>query len=206
MDDNPRVGAEARHEPAGRALEAAALERFADGLWRRSAAVVVRGEPGIGKTTLWGYALAAAEASGELVLTARCVEAEMPVTMCGLADLLEPVVSVLDELPIPQGEALAGALGRETGARLPPDRIALPRAVTVALRALSERSPVLVAVDDVQWLDPASARLLAFALRRLVDRRSAHSSPCAAARSRQIRSLSSSASGGADSTRSALAR
>lgn len=170
MDDNPRVGAEARHEPAGLALEAAALERFADGLGRQSAAVVVRGEPGIGKTTLWGYALAAAEASGVLVLTARCVEAEMPVTMCGLADLLEPVVSVLDELPIPQGEALAGALGLETGARLPPDRIALPRAVTAALRALSERSPVLVAVDDVQWLDPASARLLAFALRRLVDR------------------------------------
>jgi predicted ATPase len=162
---------EAPQEPVGRAVEAAALARFAEGLRDRSAAVLVRGEPGIGKTTLWRHAVAAAEASGVLVLAVGCVEAEMPIAMCALADLLEPVLGdVLDELPTSQREALSGALGLETGARLPADRIALPRAVMTALGALTERAPVLVAVDDAQWLDPASGRLLAFSLRRLVDR------------------------------------
>jgi predicted ATPase len=156
----------------GREVEVAALERFGARIHHGSAAVLMRGEPGIGKTTLWRHALAAAEACGVLVLASRCVEAEMPIAMCGLADLLEPVLGdVLGVLPPSQREALSGALWLEPDCRSSADRIALPRAVTATLRALTDRAPVLVALDDVQWLDPASGRLVAFALRRLVDRR-----------------------------------
>src|SRR5215207_5373545 len=76
----------------GRESEGARLAAFVDDLHRGAAAVLVRGEPGIGKTALWREALAGAEASGVGVLATRCVEAEMPVALCGLADVFEPVV------------------------------------------------------------------------------------------------------------------
>jgi DNA-binding NarL/FixJ family response regulator len=155
----------------GRELEAARLARFASELRDGAAAVLVRGEPGIGKTSLWREALADAERSGVRVLTTRCVEAEMPVALCALADLLEPVVvDVLERLPGPQREALGGALGLTLSTAASADRITLPRAVCTALGALAEDRPVLLGIDDIQWLDPASERLLAFALRRLADR------------------------------------
>jgi DNA-binding CsgD family transcriptional regulator len=133
-------------------------------------AVVVRGDPGIGKTVLWREAVAAAQRDGIRVLVSRCAEAEMPIPLGAVSDLLDPafeeVASVLAE---PQRRALAAALGIATHPHVRPDRLALPRALVAAFRALAAEAPVLVAVDDMQWLDTASARVLAFAARRVGD-------------------------------------
>ncbi len=119
---------------------------------------------------LWRAAVEEAEAAGATVLVTRCVEAEMPIAFGGLADLLgESLPEVAEELPEPQRAALAAAVGLETPQDESPDRIALPRAFTAALRVLSVRAPVLIAVDDVQWIDPPSRRVLAFAIRRLTE-------------------------------------
>ena len=154
-------------ELVGRAQELARLGEFVERLRARSGAVLVRGEPGIGKTVLWREAVAAAEREGFRVLVARCAEAEMPIPLGAVSDLLDPAFEeVADALAEPQRRALATALGIATDARGRPDRLALPRALVAAFRALAAEAPLLVAVDDVQWLDAASARVLAFASRR----------------------------------------
>jgi DNA-binding CsgD family transcriptional regulator len=155
-------------ELVGREAELAQLSRLAD-LTAGSRGVVIRGEAGIGKTALWRAALDAAERAAVRVLATRCAEAEMPIAFGGLADLLEEAFDdVSQDLPAPQREALGVAIGMVA----PDDHsygIALPRALLAALRLLARRAPVLVAVDDVQWLDPPSRRVLAFAARRLGD-------------------------------------
>lgn len=129
-------------------------------------ALVLRGEPGIGKTTLWEAGIALAEERGLRVLVARPCEVEAKLSFAGLIDLCERVE--LDALPAPQREALDVALLRRAPAGAPPE----PQAIGLALRgALAAAAPVLVAIDDVQWLDPLSAEVLAFAARRLVDAR-----------------------------------
>jgi DNA-binding CsgD family transcriptional regulator len=155
----------------GREREAAALERFADELAKGGrAASIVRGDPGIGKTALWHLGIEASEAAGVRVLSTRCAESEMPIAVGALADLVENSFADIEgALPSPQREALAAAIGVEDTASPTPDRIALPRAVSASLRLLADGGPVLVAIDDAQWLDPVSLRLLAFALRRTGD-------------------------------------
>jgi DNA-binding CsgD family transcriptional regulator len=94
----------------------------------------------------------------------------MPIPLGTVTDLLDPVFSeVADALAEPQRHVLSAALGLETDARVRPDRLALPRALVAVFRALAAAAPMLVAVDDVQWLDPASARALAFVARRTGD-------------------------------------
>ena len=159
-----------RVELVGREAEHERLRRFVGDLTAAPQAIVLRGDAGIGKTVLWRAAVEEADAAGARIMMTRCVEAEMPIAFGGLADLLgESLPEVAEELPEPQRAALATAVGLETPQDASPDRIALPRAFTAALRALSGRAPVLVAVDDVQWLDPPSRRVLAFAVRRLAD-------------------------------------
>ncbi|MDA0185251.1 AAA family ATPase, partial [Solirubrobacter phytolaccae] len=127
-------------------------------------ALVLRGEAGIGKTTLWEAGLALAEERGLRVLVARPCETEAKLSFAGLIDLCEHVD--LDVLPAPQREALEIVLLRRAPASAPPE----PHAIGLALRgALAAAAPVLVAIDDVQWLDALSAEALAFAARRLVD-------------------------------------
>ena len=133
------------------------------------AGLVVTGEPGIGKTTLWTAAVAAASENGARVMVTRPVEAELPLGYAGLGDLLGGVAaSILDDLPEPQAVALSAALSlgvhREAG-----DPLLVGRATLGALRLLARTSSVVLAIDDVQWLDPPSARALAFAGRRLLD-------------------------------------
>ena len=155
-------------ELVGRGREHARLVAFAGRVREGSAALLIRGEPGIGKTILWREAVAAAEREGNRVLVARCAEAEMPISLGAVSDLLDPVFAeISDELVEPQRRALAAALGTETGPGARPDRLTLLRGLVAALRALAADAPLLLAIDDVQWLDPASARVLSFAVRRI---------------------------------------
>jgi DNA-binding NarL/FixJ family response regulator len=157
-------------ELVGREEELRRLHGFVDDVGNGPGAFAVRGDAGIGKTALWRACVEAAEEGGVRVLAARCVEAEMPLAFGGLADLLDTAFAeVAEEVPVPQRELLAVAVGREAPQESGLDEIALPRAFVAALRALAARTPVLLAVDDLQWLDVPSRKILAFAVRRLGD-------------------------------------
>ena len=134
-----------------------------------SSGLRITGEAGIGKTSVWSAATELAAASGARVLAARPVQAELPLGHAGLGDVLGPVAAeVLPHLPEPQSRALAAALSLDAEPE-PGDPLLVGRATVSALRLLADRSPVVIAVDDVQWLDLASVRALAFALRRVRD-------------------------------------
>jgi DNA-binding CsgD family transcriptional regulator len=148
----------------GREAETAALAalvaRARDG---RSGALVLCGEPGIGKSALLEAAVSLAE--GFLVIRARGIESESEIAFSGLQELLRPVVSLLDRLPERQRAVLAGALA--LGPPVPGDPLAIRAATLGILAAAAERARVVVVVDDAHWLDPPSAEALAFAARRL---------------------------------------
>ncbi len=132
------------------------------------AGLVLEGEAGIGKSTIWLAGVEAARDRGLRVLSSRPAEVELGVEHAGLGDLLEDVLGeVVDELEAPRRRALETALllGEEAGA--PVDFRTLAVAVRSALHLLAERQPILLAVDDVQWLDAPSRTALEFALRRL---------------------------------------
>src|SRR5262245_52539293 len=112
--------------------------------------MLLRGPPGIGKTTLWRAAVARSRAAGFRVLVTRPAEEEMPLALVGLVDLFEPASVDPDQL-------LADG-----------DPFARGRVVLEELRRLASAVPTVVAIDDLQWLDAASARALRYALRRLV--------------------------------------
>jgi DNA-binding CsgD family transcriptional regulator/tetratricopeptide (TPR) repeat protein len=155
-------------ELIGRERETRELRRFVELLPDRARSALVRGEPGFGKTMIWRDAVAAAEAAGVKVLAIRCAQVEMPMALGALSDLLEGAFGdIADELAGPQRRAMAAALGVEDPPPVVTDGLALPRAVVAGLRLLAERAPLLVAIDDVQWLDAGSRRVLAFALRRV---------------------------------------
>ena len=132
-----------------------------------SQALVLDGEAGIGKTTLFEAAVAEARAQGFAVFSCRPAGAEAAFSFAALADLLKPVLPEgLERLPLPQRRALSAALLLEEVEGSAPEERAIAFAV---FRLLVEHGggPLLVAVDDVQWLDEPSASVLAFALRRL---------------------------------------
>jgi DNA-binding CsgD family transcriptional regulator len=136
-----------------------------------AALLVIAGEPGIGKTTLWGEATRRAGAMGYRVLSSRPVPSDAGLPHVVLGDLLSAVPDdALGPLPVPQRRALQVALLRAD----PGDGDLDPRAVGSGLTGLLDLmiadGPLVVAIDDAQWLDPASARSLAFALRRLEHR------------------------------------
>ena len=134
-----------------------------------SSGLRITGEPGIGKTSVWSAATELAAASGVRVLAARPVQAELPLGHAGLGDILGPVAAeVLPHLPEPQSRALATALSLDVEPE-PGDPLLVGRATVSALRLLAGRSRIVIAVDDVQWLDLASVRALAFAVRRVHD-------------------------------------
>jgi len=154
----------------GRDRELASLAEFAAGVSDGASALVLEGDAGMGKTTLWEAAIEDARERGLLVLRARAAEGELALSFSGLGDLLDPVLEeALAPLPSAQRGALSRALllGDDEGAV--PDPHAVGVAVLNALRGLAGERPVLVAVDDVQWLDTASAGALVYAARRLGD-------------------------------------
>ncbi len=155
-------------EIVGREEELAALRAFIGEAEERPAALVLEGEAGIGKSTLWLAGVEQARAAGFRVLSARPAEAERGLAHAGLGDLFDGVLDdVLPALAPPRRRALEGALLLEEPASDRVDSRALGMAVRSSLQLLAAEERVLVAIDDVQWLDDASTRALAFALRRL---------------------------------------
>ena len=131
-------------------------------------AVVVEGEPGIGKTRLWEAGVALAGEHDLRVLAARASDAETGWAFTALIDLLDGVTSdELAALPAPQRGALDVALYRAEPTDAPPDRHAIAVGLLSALRVLAGRDRLLVAIDDLQWLDRQSEEALAYAVRRL---------------------------------------
>ncbi len=154
-------------EIVGRETELAALRGFIDDVHEGPAALELEGEAGIGKSTLWLAGVEHARERRVRVLSSRPAEAECGLAHVGLSDLFDGVLDdVLPALAPPRRRALEGALLLEEAA----DRVdprALGLAVRSSLQLLAEDERILVAIDDVQWLDDSSARALAFALRRL---------------------------------------
>jgi ATP/maltotriose-dependent transcriptional regulator MalT len=154
----------------GREGELAAIERLLASEEPGLAAIVLEGEPGIGKTTLWQAAFDFAARQSVEALSCRPVEAEAKLALASLSDLLSPLVDAgLAELPEPQRVTLEVTLLRSAPHGSPPDARAVATATHSLLRARSARGPFLIAIDDVQWLDRSSAAALSFALRRLAD-------------------------------------
>ena len=152
----------------GRDAERARLEQLLDGAASGPVGCILQGKPGIGKTTVWRAAVESARQRGYQVLETAPSEPDSVLAFSGLNDLLDRISDgVLETLPDAQADAMRAALlagDLPNGSR---DMQALPRAVLGVLRALAAAGPVLIAIDDEQWLDPASARVLAFALCRL---------------------------------------
>jgi DNA-binding CsgD family transcriptional regulator/tetratricopeptide (TPR) repeat protein len=152
----------------GREAELAAAERFLESLSEGPAALVVEGEPGIGKTTVWREAIREAEEASYRVLSCRPAEPETKLSFSSLTDLTGAVADeVLPHLPKPQRRALEGALLRTEVASDVLDHRAVAAGFLSTLTIMGQTTPVLVGVDDVQWLDQPSRRVLEFAVRRL---------------------------------------
>jgi len=156
----------------GRKVELARIDSFLTAVGSRSVALFFEGEPGIGKTTVWREAIHRAESRGFAVLSCRPVEAERKLSFAALADLLEGVPpAVFESLPGPLRRALEVALLQADAGDSPVDARAVGAGFRGILLRLAEGSPVLVAIDDTQWLDVPSASTLGFALRRLEGER-----------------------------------
>jgi len=154
--------------PIGRDAEAARISTFLRDVPRGPRVLLIEGEAGIGKTTLLKEGHDTAVQLGITVLSAYPVESEVPLEFAGLADLLETIPAALvDGLPGPQRQAVCQAVLRIESVQRPADPRTTATAVLTLLRALSGTHPVVVVVDDLAWLDTASACALSFALRRL---------------------------------------
>ncbi len=155
----------------GRDEERGAIEAFLTVVEQGPAALVLAGEAGIGKTILWEAGVDAAVGRFKRVLICRGVEAERSLSFAGLSELLVPVLTdTLPSLPTPRRRALEVALLlAEPGAEVP-DAHAIGLAVLDVLDVLAAQGPLIIAVDDLQWMDVASAGVLQVALRRLRDK------------------------------------
>ena len=167
MAETPRATAA---DLLGRDAELEHLGRFvATTSEGEPSALLLEGEPGIGKTTIWREGMRLFDVAGHRILSARPAESEASLSFAALGDLVGDALDKLrgHELPAQQRRALEAALLRGE----PDDRAPDLRAVSVALlgivRSLASGGPVLIAIDDVQWMDPPSARALGFAARRL---------------------------------------
>jgi len=148
----------------GRRSESAALDGLLEAVRRgESRVLVVRGEPGVGKSALLEYV--AGQASGCRVARAAGVQSEMELAFAGLQQLCAPMLDRLERLPRPQREALGTALGLTTG--VAPDRFLVGLAALGLLSEVADERPLVCLVDDAQWLDRASLQALEFVARRL---------------------------------------
>jgi DNA-binding CsgD family transcriptional regulator len=154
----------------GRDEELRSIEAFLGEIESGPAALVLSGEPGIGKTLLWEAGVREARRRCGTVLVHRSVEAEALLSFAGLSDLLAPVFEDLAPSLAPlRRRALEVALLLAEPGEVQPDPRAIGLALLDLLRALAAHGPVVVALDDVQWLDPSSAMVLPLALRRVGD-------------------------------------
>ncbi|NUT56270.1 MAG: AAA family ATPase, partial [Thermoleophilia bacterium] len=149
----------------GRDDERARIDVFLTGGDDEPRTLLLEGEPGIGKTTLWQAGVESAQRQGRRVLRAQPAESERSLSYAALDDLIRAVYDdVRDDLPAPQQDALDAALLRSAGTA---NARTIGSALVSVLAATGREQPVLVAVDDAQWLDLASAHALEFAARRL---------------------------------------
>ena len=148
-----------------RRSECGTLDRLLEGLRvGRSGALVVGGEPGVGKSALLEYLVE--QASGCRVARAAGVESEMELAFAGLHQVCAPMLDRRERLPGPQRDALGVVFGLSGGEA--PDRFVVGLAVLSLLSDVAQDRPLVCVVDDAQWLDRESVRALAFVARRLV--------------------------------------
>ena len=167
MGDNYQRSAGLVSRPA----EADCVATFVASAVREPAALIVEGEPGIGKTTVWLAALDRARELDFRVLSTRSAAVESGLAYASLADLLRGVeAATFDRLPRPQKVAIDQILLRASEDGAATDQRAVSAAFLAIIEMLSEKSPVLIAIDDLQWLDLSSRHVLAFAVRRLGSR------------------------------------
>jgi predicted ATPase len=159
-------------EVVGRGVELGAVDPFLERAAGGLSALVFEGEAGIGKSTVWEAAADVARSQGWLVLTSRPAPSEQGLTLGGLTDLFGGLGDDVPALlPAPQRRALEIALLRVEPTGAAPDQRTLSVAVSGLLRLLAAADrPVLLAIDDAQWLDDSTAAILGYAIRRLVDR------------------------------------
>ena len=151
----------------GRERELAEIEEFLVRSLDGPELLLLEGQPGIGKTSLWQAGVDEARQRGFRVLSARPAEAEAKLSFSALGDLLLEATGEIGALPAPQRRALRIALLLEEPTRQGPGTRAIAVATLSLIDSLASSQPVLVAVDDVQWLDGPTASALTFALRRL---------------------------------------
>ena len=149
-----------------RLSERAELNRIVDTVRAgESGVLVVRGDPGVGKTVLLDHLAGRAPGSGCRVARSAGVQSEMELAFAGLHQLCAPMLNHAERLPEPQRDALATAFGIAAGP--PPDRFLVGLAVLNLLSGVAGERPLICLIDDEQWLDRASAQALGFAARRL---------------------------------------
>jgi DNA-binding CsgD family transcriptional regulator/exonuclease VII small subunit len=154
----------------GRDIELSELRRFLGSAPAGPSALLLEGAAGIGKTTLWLEGIADARRMGYRTLVTRAAGSEATFSYAALGDLFaEHLSEALPALPAPQARALEAALMRTEAEGVSSDPWAVSLASLAVLRSLAAAGPLVVAIDDVQWLDAPSARVLSFALRRLTD-------------------------------------
>lgn len=159
-------------ELIGREAELVSIAGFLDSVGAGPAALVLSGDPGIGKTILWELGVAEARVRFGRVLSCRAAETEAALSFSGLSELLTEVFDEVAPSLLPlRRRALEVALLRVEPGAQPPDAHAIGLALLDVLRVLGERAPLVVALDDLQWLDPSSAAVLQIALRRLGEER-----------------------------------
>ncbi|MEU8120527.1 AAA family ATPase [Spirillospora sp. NPDC049024] len=163
--DHESGGGAAESLIVGRAPETAALTSFLSTAVREGGAQLLTGDPGMGKTELLNAAARQAESTGARVLRASGSEYETGLSFAGLHQLMLPVVDTLPELPGHHRTALATALGLDRGD--PPSRLALTSALLDWLRRLSSTAPLVLVVDDLQWVDRPSVVVLNLVARRI---------------------------------------
>ena len=154
----------------GREEELSRLRELVAPPYAESRALLLLGDPGVGKTILLAEAAREARSAGMRVLAAAGRESEQDLAFAGLHQLLRPVLERVAGLPARQAEALRGAFALSDDP-VPPDPLLTGMAVLTLLSGLSDDEPLLVAADDAQWLDRASLDALAFAARRLETER-----------------------------------
>ena len=141
---------------------------FAQEVRASPAALAIEGEAGAGKSTLWRAGVEEAAAAGHRLLRSEPSASETDLSFAGLSDLLAEVLPLVEaRIPGPQLEALQVALLLRPAGDEPPTVQAIGLAMLAALRGCLSQHPVLIAIDDVQWLDDATREVLTFALRRV---------------------------------------
>ncbi|MER6808914.1 AAA family ATPase [Spirillospora sp. NPDC000708] len=153
----------------GRDREQRVLADLIGSIEDEGAAIIVVGDPGIGKTSLLRAAAAHGKSAGATVLSAAGVEAEAHLPFAGLHQLLRPVLTETGQLPEPQRDALHAAFGMHSSyaAERTPELFMIALATLNMLTDVASRQPLLIAVDDVQWLDQPTQDVLGFIARRI---------------------------------------